>query len=130
LINAALGSTMTISNSSHCIDYDPVAFTQGTIAAFDKAALKINVKVDAGYPDDPAFLATITDSFFKVMDRKAKALKAGAGDFLTPPRSSGFDGADQGSFALGSERLLPEPAAGRGRRCGHDRQRQRPRDRR
>jgi hypothetical protein len=92
LINAARGSTMTISTSSHVtirdltIDHDPLPFTQGTIAAFDKAALQINVKVDAGYPDDPAFLATITDGFFKVMDRKTKALKAGARDFLTPAK--------------------------------------------
>jgi Right handed beta helix region len=90
LINTARGSTLTISSSSHVtirdlsIDYDPLPFTQGTIAAFDKAALQITVKVDAGYPDDPAFLATITDGFFKVMDRQTKALKAGARDFLDP----------------------------------------------
>jgi Right handed beta helix region len=90
LINTARGSTLTISSSSHVtirdlsIDYDPLPFTQGTIAAFDKAALQITVKVDAGYPDDPAFLAAITDGFFKVMDRQTKALKAGARDFLNP----------------------------------------------
>jgi hypothetical protein len=90
LINTARGSTLTISTCSHVtvrdlsIDYDPLPFTQGTIAGFDKAALQINVKVDAGYPDDPAFLATITDGFFKVMDRQTKALKAGARDFLNP----------------------------------------------
>src|ERR1700692_4042104 len=90
LINTTRGSTLTISGSSHVtvrdltIDYDPLPFTQGTIAAFDKAALQITVKVDAGYPDDPAFVATITDGFFKVMDRQTKALKAGARDFLDP----------------------------------------------
>jgi len=31
---------------------------------------EIIVKVDPGYPDDPALLATITDGFFKVMDRR------------------------------------------------------------
>jgi hypothetical protein len=92
LINTTRGSTLTISGSSHVtvrdltIDYDPLPFTQGTIAAFDKAALQITVKVDVGYPDDPAFLATITDGFFKVMDRRTKALKAGARDFLTPAK--------------------------------------------
>jgi Right handed beta helix region len=92
LINTTRGSTLTISASSHVtirdltIDYDPLPFTQGTIAAFDKAALQITVKVDAGYPDDPAFLATVTDGFFKVMDRHTKALKAGARDFLTPAK--------------------------------------------
>jgi hypothetical protein len=92
LINTARGSTLTISSSSHVtirdlsIDYDPLPFTQGTIAAFDKAALQITIKVDAGYPDDPAFLATITDGFFKVMDRQTKALKAGARDFLNPAK--------------------------------------------
>jgi hypothetical protein len=92
LINTTRGSTMTISGSSHVtvrdlsIDYDPLPFTQGTIAAFDKPALQITVKVDAGYPDDPAFLATVTDGFFKVMDRRTKALKPGARDFLTPAK--------------------------------------------
>jgi hypothetical protein len=92
LINTTRGSTLTISASSHVtirdltIDYDPLPFTQGTIAALDKAALQITVKVDAGYPDDPAFLATITDGFFKVMDRHTNALKAGARDFLTPAK--------------------------------------------
>ena len=92
LINTTRGPTMTISRSSHVtvrdltIDYDPLPFTQGTIAAFDKTAVQITVKVDAGYPDDPAFLATITDGFFKVMDRGTKALKAGARDFLTPAK--------------------------------------------
>src|SRR5216684_6199810 len=71
LINTTRGSTLTISGSSHVtirdltIDYDPLPFTQGTVAVFDKAALQITVKVDAGYPDDPAFLATVTDGFFK-----------------------------------------------------------------
>src|SRR6202047_2278954 len=92
LINTTRGSTMTISGSSHVtvrdltIDYDPLPFTQGTVAAFDKAALQITVKVDAGYPDDPAFLDTVTDGFFKVMDRGTKALKPGARDFLQPAK--------------------------------------------
>ena len=92
LINTTRGSAMTISGSSYVtirdltIDYDPLPFTQGTIATFDKAALQITVKVDAGYPDDAAFLATITDGFFKVMDRGTKALKAGARDFITPAK--------------------------------------------
>jgi hypothetical protein len=92
LINTARGSTLQISASSHVtvrdltIDYDPLPFTQGTIAAFDKAALQITVKVDPGYPDDPPLLASITDGFFKVMDRHTRALKAGARDFLTPAK--------------------------------------------
>lgn len=92
LLNTALGSTLLISGSSHVtirdltIDYDPLPFTQGTVTGFDHAALQIMVKVDAGYPDDAKFLATITDGFFKVMDRRTRALKAGARDFLTPSR--------------------------------------------
>jgi hypothetical protein len=92
LINTTLGSTLLIDGSSHVtirdlsIDYDPLPFTQGTIASFDRAALQIMVKVDPGYPDDSAFLATITDGFFKVMDRHTHALKAGARDFLSPSR--------------------------------------------
>jgi hypothetical protein len=92
LINTTRGSTLLISASSHVtirdlsIDYDPLPFTQGTIAGFDKTATAITVKVDPGYPDDPAFLAGITDGFFKVMDRGTRALKAGARDFLTPAR--------------------------------------------
>jgi Right handed beta helix region len=92
LINTTRGSTLTISGCRRVtlrdltIDYDPLPFTQGTIAAFDKAALQITVKVDAGYPDDPTFLASITDGFFKVMDRRTKALKAGARDFITPAK--------------------------------------------
>ena len=92
LINTTRSQALAISTSSHVtvrdltIDYDPLPFTQGTIAGFDKTATQITVKVDPGYPDDPAFLATITDGFFKVMDRKTKALKPGARDFLTPAK--------------------------------------------
>src|SRR5260370_37245092 len=68
------------------MNYGPLPFTPGTIAGSDQAALQIPVKVDAGYPNDPAFLATITDGFFKVMDRGTKALKVGARDFLTPAK--------------------------------------------
>ncbi len=81
-----------ISGASHitvrdlAIDYDPLPFTQGTITAFDHAALEIMVKVDPGYPDDAKFLATVNDGFFKVMDRRTRALKPGARDFLTPSR--------------------------------------------
>jgi Right handed beta helix region len=93
LINTTRGSTLLISGSSHVtirdltIDYDPLPFTQGTITGFDRAALQIVVKVDRGYPDDPAFVATITDGFFRVMDRRTRALKAGARDFLGPRRA-------------------------------------------
>jgi parallel beta-helix repeat protein len=92
LINTTRSQTLAISTSSHAtirdlvIDYDPLPFTQGTIAGFDKKALQIDVKVDPGYPDDPSFLATITDGFFKVMDRHTKALKVGARDFITPAK--------------------------------------------
>jgi hypothetical protein len=92
LVNTTLSSTLLISEASHvtirdlAIDYDPLPFTQGTISAFDHAALQITVKVDPGYPDDPKFLATINDGFFKVMDRHTRALKPGARDFLTPSR--------------------------------------------
>jgi hypothetical protein len=92
LVNTTLDSTLLISSSSHItirdlsIDYDPLPFTQGTLSGFDHAALQIMVKVDPGYPDDPAFLATITDGFFRVMDRHTRALKAGARDFLSPSR--------------------------------------------
>src|SRR5882724_2335521 len=92
LINTTLGSTLLISGSNHItirdlsIDYDPLPFTQGTITGFDRTAVQIMVKVHPGYPDDPAFLATITDGFFRVMDRHTRALKAGARDFLSPGR--------------------------------------------
>jgi Right handed beta helix region len=92
LVNMTLGSTLLISGASHvtvrdlAIDYDPLPFTQGTISAFDHAALQITVKVDPGYPDDSKFLTTINDGFFKVMDRRTRALKPGARDFLTPSR--------------------------------------------
>ena len=72
LINTARASTLQISDASHVtirdltIDYDPLPFTQGTVASFDGAAREIIVKVDPGYPDDPALLGTITDGFFKV----------------------------------------------------------------
>jgi hypothetical protein len=92
LINTTRGQTLRISACNRVtirdlsIDYDPLPFTQGTIAAFDKAALQITVKIDPGYPDDPPFLASITDGFFKVMARVTKALKPGARDFLSPAK--------------------------------------------
>jgi hypothetical protein len=92
LVNTTLASTLLISGSNHVtvrdliIDYDPLPFTQGTIASFDHAAQRIMVKVDPGYPDDAKFLASINDGFFKVMDRHTRALKPGARDFLTPSR--------------------------------------------
>jgi Right handed beta helix region len=92
LINTTRGQTLQISDSNHvtirdlAIDYDPLPFTQGAITGFDKTATQVTVKVDAGYPDDPPFLAGITDGFFKVMDRHTAALKPGARDFLNPAR--------------------------------------------
>jgi hypothetical protein len=93
LINTTRSQALAISACSHVtirdltIDYDPMPFTQGTIAGFDKAALQINVKVDLGYPDDPQLLSIFNDGFFKVMDRKTRALKPGARDFLTPAKA-------------------------------------------
>jgi parallel beta-helix repeat protein len=93
LINTTRSQTLAISASSHVtvrdltVDYDPLPFTQGTIAGFDKTATQITVKVDPGYPDDGALLAAINDGFFKVMDRKTKALKVGARDFLNPTKA-------------------------------------------
>src|SRR5579871_1610022 len=92
LLNTTRDSTLHVSSSSHVtirdlsIDYDPLPFTQGTITGLDKTATQITVKVDPGYPDDPAFLASITDGFFRVMDRNTRALKAGARDFLNPSK--------------------------------------------
>jgi parallel beta-helix repeat protein len=92
LVNTTLASTLLISGANHVtvrdltIDYDPLPFTQGTITGFDHAALQIMVKVDPGYPDDAKFLATVNDGFFKVMDRRTRALKPGARDFLSPSR--------------------------------------------
>ncbi|WP_338824507.1 right-handed parallel beta-helix repeat-containing protein [Bradyrhizobium septentrionale] len=90
LINTTRSGTFVISDCSHLtirdlsIDYDPLPFTQGTIAAFDKAALEITVRIDPGYPDDAALLAAMAGGFFKVMDRHNRALKTGARDFLSP----------------------------------------------
>jgi hypothetical protein len=92
LINTARTTTLQISGTSRLtirdltIDYDPLPFVQGTIASFDRTAREIIVNVDPGYPDDPALLAAINDGFFKVMDRRTRALKPGARDFLNPSR--------------------------------------------
>jgi hypothetical protein len=90
LINTALQTTLHIRSSSHVtirnlsIDYDPLPFTQGVIAAFDAKALQITVKVDRGYPDDAKFLATLRAGVFCVMNRQTRSLKAGARNFLAP----------------------------------------------
>src|ERR1700758_3205571 len=92
-INTTRSQTLQISASNRVtirdltIDYDPLPFTQGTIAAFDKTATQITVKVDPFYPDDAPFLAALTDGFFKVMDRATTALKPGARDFLSPAKA-------------------------------------------
>ena len=94
LINTARSGTFAISGCNRLtirdltIDYDPLPFTQGTITAFDKQAVDITVKVDPGYPDDAALLAAFTDGFFKVMDRRNRALKTGARDFLSPTHAT------------------------------------------
>ena len=94
LINTALQTTLHIRSCGHVtirdlsIDYDPLPFTQGVIAAFDAKALQITVKVDRGYPDDAKFLATARDGVFCVMNRQTRSLKAGARNFLSP---SGID---------------------------------------
>jgi hypothetical protein len=106
LINTTRDSTLHISSSSHVtirdlsIDYDPLPFTQGAITGFDKTATQITVKVDPGYPDDIAFLASINDGFFKVMDRNTRAEGGRAG--FSHPGQGGADiaGAHQGAFAL------------------------------
>ena len=94
LINTARGGTFAISGCNRLtirdltIDYDPLPFTQGTITAFDKQAVDITVKVDAGYPDDAGLLSGFTDGFFKVMDRRNRTLKTGARDFLSPAHAT------------------------------------------
>ncbi|GKQ49350.1 right-handed parallel beta-helix repeat-containing protein [Bradyrhizobium sp. Ce-3] len=94
LINTARSGTFVISGCNRLtirdltIDYDPLPFTQGTITAFDKQAVDITVKVDPGYPDDAALLAACTNGFFKVMDRRNRALKTGARDFLSVTRAT------------------------------------------
>jgi hypothetical protein len=92
IVNTSFQSTLQIKSSSHVtfrdfsIDYDPLPFTQGTVAAIAPRTLDITVKVDAGYPDDAKFLATIQGGFFAVMDRRTRALKAGARSFLEPAK--------------------------------------------
>jgi hypothetical protein len=93
LINTTRSQTLHISGSSHVtirdltIDYDPLPFTRGTIAAFDRKAQQVDVRVDLGYPDDLALLAIFNDGFFRVMDRQTRGLKPGARDFLTPAKA-------------------------------------------
>jgi hypothetical protein len=90
IVNTTSQSTLQVQSCSHVtirdlsVDYDPLPFTQGTIASFDPTAKHITVRVDRGYPDDAKFLATIRDGFFRVMDRATKSLKAGARDSLVP----------------------------------------------
>ena len=90
LINTTRSGTFAISGCNRItirdltIDYDPLPFIQGTVTAFDKAAIEITIKVDPGYPDDAPLLASMTGGFFKVMDRHNRSLKSGARDFLSP----------------------------------------------
>jgi hypothetical protein len=92
IINTALQSVLHIQSSSRVtvrdlsIDYDPLPFTQGTIASLDPKALQITVKVDRGYPDDAKFLATIHGGIFGVMDRATRSAKPGARTFLSPTK--------------------------------------------
>jgi hypothetical protein len=89
LVNTTLQSTLHIQSCNRVtirdlsVDYDPLPYTQGTIAAFDAKALHITVKVDRGYPDDAKFLATIRDATFGVMDRRTRSLKPGARNFIS-----------------------------------------------
>ena len=90
VINTGRSSTMHLSACRNntvrdlSIDYDPLPFTQGTIVDFDHAAIQVTLEVDPGYPDDPALLAMFTGGSFKVIDRRTRALKPGARDFLSP----------------------------------------------
>ena len=68
------------------IDYDPLPFTQGTVAALHEAGKTIDVRVDEGYPCDAAFAARLPRGGFQVMDRDAASFAVG-GRYALEPRT-------------------------------------------
>ena len=69
------------------IDYDPLPFTQGTVAALHEAGKTIDVRVDDGYPCDAAFAARLPRGGFQVMDRAAESFAVG-GRYAFEPRAA------------------------------------------
>jgi hypothetical protein len=62
-------------------DYDPLPFSQGEIVKVDPQAKTWDIKIDAGFPWDGAFLETVRKGgaiFFHLMDVRQRMVKEGS----------------------------------------------------
>lgn len=66
------------------IDYDPLPFTQGRVAAIDTAAGTFDLDIDEGFPllSEPYFEVPAKTKFGLIMDSKKRQLKAVAADHV------------------------------------------------
>ena len=58
-------------------DYDPLPFTQGEVVGVDLQAMTWDLKVDAGYPGEPEFLAMLRVGSTLIVDEKHRIIKRG-----------------------------------------------------
>jgi len=59
-------------------DYDPLPFTQGEVVKVDSQAMTWDLRIDAGYPSEPEFLALLRNGSPLVVDEKQRIMKRGS----------------------------------------------------
>ena len=59
-------------------DYDPLPFTQGEVVRLDPEAMTWDLRIDAGYPSEPNFLALLRNGSPLVVNEKQRIIKRGS----------------------------------------------------